>query len=82
MKSNGAGAYITAAPAPGSTTTPTNSGTGTGSLVLFESPVDESTVESKSVTASGRVLSANVARVVINNTPATVDPAKQTFSLS
>lgn len=31
---------------------------------------------------SGRILSANVSRVVINSTPATVDPAKQTFSLA
>ncbi len=82
MKSNGATAYISATALPGSTTTTPSNTTGSGSLVLFESPVDESTVESKTVTVSGRVLSANVARVVINNVPATVDPAKQTFSLS
>lgn len=81
MKSNGATAYISSATLPGTTTTTTSSSTSTGSLILFESPVDESTVESKSVTVSGRVLSANVSRVVINNTPATVDPAKQTFTL-
>lgn len=46
MKSNGASAYITPAMTPGTTTTSTiPSTTGTGSLVLFESPVDESTVE-------------------------------------
>lgn len=81
MKSNGATAYITTATAPGITATPSNNTSG-GSLVLFESPIDESTVESKTVTVSGRILSANVARVVINNVPATVDPAKQTFTLA
>lgn len=81
MKSNGATAYITTATAPGTTATPSNNTSG-GSLVLFESPIDESTVESKTVTVSGRILSANVARVVINNVPATVDPAKQTFTLA
>lgn len=81
MKSNGATAYLPTVTTPGITTTPSNT-SNSGSLILFESPVDESTVESKTVTVSGRILSANVARVVINNAPATVDPAKQTFTLA
>ena len=51
-------------------------------MILFESPIDESTVETKTITISGRILSASVARVIINNTAATVDPVKQTFTLA
>lgn len=80
MKLNNASAYITTAP-----TTETTSGStlasANGGLILFDSPIDESTVETKSITVTGRVLSPNVSRVVINGTPATIDPAKQTFSL-
>lgn len=78
MKLNGAGAYSTVTtPAPSSTSSTT---TG-GSLIIFESPIDESTIEAKTVSISGRVLSASVSRVIINGSPATVDPAKQTFSI-
>ncbi|MCB9807053.1 hypothetical protein H6768_04155 [Candidatus Peribacteria bacterium] len=79
MKLNNAPAYISTTP-----TTDTTSGTlasVNGGLILFDSPIDESTVETKSITVTGRVLSPNVSRVVINGTPATIDPAKQTFSL-
>lgn len=80
MKINNASAYM------GTTTDTTVSNTAsqgtTGwSLVLFDSPIDESTVEAKTVSVTGRVLSTTVARLVINGTPATIDPAKQTFSL-
>ena len=78
MKSNGANAYITpevSSPTPGITTT------NTGSLIIFESPIDESTLTSKSVSVSGRILSPTVSRVIVNGTPATVDPAKQSFAL-
>jgi len=78
MKSNNASAYITTSTPTTSTST---SSTNNGGLILFDSPVDESTVEAKSITVTGRVLSPNVARIVINGTPATIDPAKQTFSL-
>jgi len=77
MKLNNANAYITTAPTE---TTTNTTGTG-GSLILFDSPVDESTVETKSITVTGRILSPSVARIIINGSPATVDPAKQTFSL-
>lgn len=79
MKLNNASAYITAAPTDTASLT---AGTNTnGGLILFDSPVDESTVETKVLTVTGRVLSPSVSRVVINGTPATIDPAKQTFSL-
>lgn len=78
MNKNGANAYVT----PTTSTTTTDTTATGGSLIIFESPIDESTVESKSVSVSGRVLSANVSRVIINGSPATVDPAKQTFSLA
>jgi hypothetical protein len=77
MKLNNANAYITTAPTEATTNT---TGTG-GSLILFDSPVDESTVETKSITVTGRILSPSVSRIIINGSPATVDPAKQTFSL-
>lgn len=80
MKLNGASAYSAAVPTTSGTTITTNN--GTGSLIIFESPIDESTVESKSVSVSGRILSPSVSRVVINGSPATVDPAKQTFTLA
>jgi len=80
MKLNGAGAYSTATTSD--TTTTSNTGTSTGSLIIFESPTDESTVQAKTIGVTGRVLSPNVSRVIINGVPATVDPAKQTFSLS
>lgn len=86
MSLNGASAYINSNT---STTTPLTGGDSTlatagaaGGLILFESPIDESTVETKTITISGRILSASVARVIINNTAATVDPVKQTFTLA
>jgi hypothetical protein len=78
MKLNNASAYV--ATTNPTTTTPTD-GTTNGGLILFDSPVDESTVETKSITVTGRVLSPSVSRLIINGTPATIDPAKQTFSL-
>lgn len=77
MKLNNASAYVTTAP----DTTTSGTSSNTGGLILFDSPVDESTVETKTITVTGRVLSPSVARLVINGTPATIDPAKQTFSL-
>ena len=77
MKLNNAPAYVTTKPLE--TTTPTL-GTS-GGLILFDSPVDESTVETKSITVTGRVLSPSVGRIIINGTPATIDPVKQTFSV-
>jgi hypothetical protein len=77
MKLNNASAYVTTKPVE---TTTSTLGTG-GGLIIFESPVDESTVEGKSITVAGRVLSPNVGRIIINGTPATIDPVKQTFSL-
>lgn len=78
MKLNNASAYITTTT---SDTTTSGTSSNTGGLILFDSPVDESTVETKSITVTGRVLSPTVARLIINGTPATIDPAKQTFSL-
>lgn len=78
MKLNNASAYVTTTP---SDTTTSGTSSNTGGLILFDSPVDESTVETKTITVTGRVLSPSVARLVINGTPATIDPAKQTFSL-
>lgn len=80
MKLNNAGAYITTTPTD--TTTNTPGASNNGGLILFDSPVDESTVETKSITVTGRILSPSVSRIVINGSPATVDPAKQTFSLA
>lgn len=77
MKLNNASAYVTTTPE----TTTSGTSSNTGGLILFDSPVDESTVETKTITVTGRVLSPSVARLVINGTPATIDPAKQTFSL-
>lgn len=78
MKINNAAAFVTVA-------APENNGTlsslTSGGLILFDSPIDESTVETKSITVTGRILSPSVGRVVINGIPATIDPAKQTFSL-
>lgn len=78
MKLNNASAYSTTAPTE--TTTTGTLGTN-GGLILFDTPVDESTVETKSVTVTGRVLSPSVGRIIINGTPATIDPVKQTFTL-
>ena len=82
MTVNNAKSYISApAPttlSPETTTTPSPG----SSLILFESPIDESTVETKTVSVKGRILSPNVARIVINNLPATIDPVKLSFSLS
>lgn len=80
MKLNGAGAYSVASTTTAATTTTT--ATSGGSLIIFESPIDESTTDGKSISVSGRVLSPSVARVIINGTPATVDPAKQTFAIA
>ncbi len=83
MKLNGASAYSTTSPSTDQTgTTPITNTTGNGSLVIFESPIDESTLNSKTTTVSGRILSPNVSRIIINGTPATVDPAKQTFTVA
>lgn len=51
-------------------------------FIAFESPIDEATVETKSIIVSGKILNPSVARVVISNLPATVDPVKQTFTLT
>jgi len=82
MSLNGANTYTAVI----STTTTTTADTITGSavgggLILFSSPVDESTVDTKTITVSGKVLNSNVARVVISNLAATLDPVKQTFTL-
>lgn len=85
MTLNGASAYMNNNTLPAS---PLASGEAlttagaAGGLILFESPIDESTVETKTITITGRILSATVSRVIINNTPATVDPVKQTFTLA
>ena len=82
MSLNGASTY-TAATSEVSPTTPTgttSASLGSG-LIAFESPLDESTVETKTITASGKVLNPAVARVVINNLSAVIDPVKQTFVL-
>lgn len=76
MKLNNASAYIATKPTE---TTTSTIGTS-GGLILFDSPVDESTVETKSVTVSGRILSPSVGRIIINGSPATIDPVKQTFT--
>lgn len=76
MKLNNASAYIATKPTE---TTTSTIGTS-GGLILFDSPVDESTVETKSLTVSGRVLSPSVGRIIINGSPATIDPVKQTFT--
>jgi hypothetical protein len=81
MSLNGASAYMQASTASTPTEWITNT-VNTGSLILFESPIDESTIESKSLSISGRILSPLVSRVVINGAPAVVDPAKQTFTLA
>jgi hypothetical protein len=80
MSLNGASSYIIT---PDTTTkTPLTSATMTGSgLIAFESPVDESTVETKTINVSGKMLNSSVARVVVSNLPATLDPVKQTFTL-
>lgn len=79
MSLNGASSYsITVDTAAATTTTATAVGTG---YIAFESPIDESTVETTTVTASGKILNPSVSRIVISNLPATIDPVKQTFTL-
>lgn len=80
MSLNGASTYGTIAPENTSQVTSTTTNIGNG-FIAFESPVDESTVETKTITVSGKILNPAVARVVISSLPATVDPVKQTFSL-
>jgi len=81
MTLNGASSYSTPLTNT-STTTSTSTATtvGTG-FIAFESPLDESTVESKTLTVSGKILNPAVARIVINNLSAVIDPIKQTFVL-
>ncbi len=79
MKLNNAAGYLSTSPSTTTSDTPSNTNTG---LILFESPIDESTVSTKSITLSGKILSPTVSRVIINNTPAIVDPTKQSFTLS
>ncbi|MFA6080288.1 MAG: hypothetical protein WC753_02275 [Candidatus Gracilibacteria bacterium] len=82
MSLNGASAYTTTLVSSAqAATTGTGGSTLGGGLVLFESPVDESTVNTKTITVSGKVLNASVARLIISNLPATLDPVKQTFVL-
>ncbi len=81
MSLNGASTY-TVSNTPTATPTTVSSGTSIGSgLIAFESPIDESKVETKTITVSGKVLNPAVARLVISNLPATLDPVKQTFVL-
>lgn len=82
MSLNGASTYTSSLPTT-ATTTPTGTSPTSisGGLIAFESPIDESTVETKTITASGKVLNPAVARVVINNLSAVIDPVKQTFVL-
>jgi hypothetical protein len=86
MALNGASSFSNSASTTSGTngvvTVPSTTTSVSGGLVLFESPVDESTVESKTITVSGRILSASVSRVSINGVPATVDPVKQSFTLT
>lgn len=76
MKLNNASAYITTAQTQAPASTVTN-----GGLILFDTPVDESTIETKNVSIAGRILSPSVGRIVINGVPATIDPVKLTFTL-
>jgi hypothetical protein len=79
MSLNGASSYTaTIDTTPTTTTMATAVGTG---FIAFESPIDESTVETTSVTVSGKILNPSVSRVVVSNLPATIDPVKQTFIL-
>lgn len=77
MKLNNASEYFS------QTTTPAiESNAGTGGLILFDSLIDESTVNTNTLTITGRILSNAVARITINGQPALIDPTKQTFSLA
>lgn len=78
MKLNNASAYVTIKPVE----TTTNTLGTSGGLILFDSPIDESTVETKSITVTGRILSPSVGKIIINGSPATIDPVKQTFTTS
>jgi len=83
MSLNGADTYwtgIASSTTPSTTTPATQWGIG-GGLIAFESPIDEATVETKTITVSGKLLNPAVAKVVISNLPATLDPVKQTFTL-
>lgn len=51
-------------------------------MIAFESPLDESTVDGRSIAVIGKILNPVVSRVIISNLAATVDPVKQTFSLA
>lgn len=79
MSLNGASSYTTSLPTA-TTATATATSVGNG-FIAFESPIDESTVETKTINVSGKMLNPSVARVVISNLPATLDPVKQTFTL-
>ncbi len=81
MSLNGASSYTTTLPAATPTATATPGAASNGGYIAFESPIDESKVETKSITVSGKILNPAVARVVISSLPAVVDPVKQTFTL-
>lgn len=80
MSLNGASTYGTKTAENTNQTSTTPSALGNG-FIAFESPIDESTVETKTITVSGKILNPTVSRVVISSLPATVDPVKQTFTL-
>lgn|GEM_PF-558058 len=80
MSLNGASTYTTAAQDTATTSTTTGTSVG-GGLIAFESPIDESKIDTKTITVSGKTLSPAVARLIISNLPATLDPVKQTFIL-
>jgi hypothetical protein len=80
MTLNGASSYTTSLPTTTTTTTSQAASIGNG-FIAFESPIDESTVETKTINVSGKILNPSVARVIISNLPATLDPVKQTFTL-
>lgn len=79
MSLNGASSYTKTVETT-TTTSSTATAVGTG-FIAFESPIDESTVETTTVNVSGKILNASVSRVVVSNLPATIDPVKQTFTL-
>lgn len=81
MSLNGASTYTTKSSTTAAPSSGTSGTTVGGGLIAFESPIDESTVETKTINVSGKVLNPAVARLVISNLSATLDPVKQTFVL-